>query len=55
MNSENSKTYDSHLLSLKLADKINLKLSGRYCVELSNFSIYCTWKIIKYQIEKINL
>ena len=55
MNSENSKTYDSHLLSLKLADKINLKLSGRYCVELSNFSIYCTWKIIKNQIEKINL
>ena len=31
MNSENSKTSDSHTLSLNLSDKINLKISDK-CV-----------------------
>ena len=41
MNSENSKISYSHRLILKLADKINLKLSDRF-VALSNLSIYYT-------------
>ena len=46
MNSENSKTSDSHRLLLNLSDKINLKGSDEY-VALSNLSIYYTWKNIK--------
>ena len=46
MNSENSKTSDSHRLVLNLSDKINLKRSDEY-VALSNLSIYYTWKNIK--------
>ena len=46
MNSENSKTFDRHILLLYLADKINLKRSDKY-VALSNLSIYYTWKNIK--------
>ena len=46
MNSENSKTSDSHILLLNLIDKINLKRSHKY-VALSNLSIYYTWKNIK--------
>ena len=41
MNSENSKTSDSHRLLLNLSDKINLKRSDKY-VALSNLSIYYT-------------
>ena len=43
MNSENSKTSDTHRLLINLSDKINLKRSGKY-VALSNLSIYYTWK-----------
>ena len=39
MNSENSKTCDSHRLLLNLTDKINLKRSDKYAA-LSNLSIY---------------
>ena len=39
INSENSKTSDSHRLLLNLTDKVNQKRSGKY-VALSNFSIY---------------
>ena len=46
MNSENSKTFDSHRLLLNLTDKVKLKRSDNY-VALSNLSIYCTWKNIK--------
>ena len=46
MNSENSKTTDTHRLLLKLTDKINLKRTDIY-VTLSNLSIYNTWKNIK--------
>ena len=40
MNSENSKTSDPHR---PLLNKINLKRSDKY-VDLSNLSIYYTWK-----------
>ena len=46
VNSENSKTFDSHRLLLNLSDKINLKRSDKYVVR-SNLSIYDTWKNIK--------
>ena len=46
MNSNNSKTFDPHRLSLNLSDKRNLKTSDKY-VALSNLSIYYTWKSIK--------
>ena len=41
MNSENSKTFDSHRLLLNLANKRNLKRSDEYFA-LSNLSIYYT-------------
>ena len=41
MNSKNSKTFDTHRLLLKFADKINLQKSGKY-ITLSNLSIYYT-------------
>ena len=46
MNSENSKTSDPHRLLLNLSDKVNLKSSDKN-LDLSNFSIYYTWKNIK--------
>ena len=41
MNSENSKTYDSHRLLINLLDETNLKKSNRY-VALLNLSICYT-------------
>ena len=41
MNSENSKTSDSHRLLLNLTEKINLKRSDKY-IALLNLSIYFT-------------
>ena len=46
MDSENSKTSKPFRLLLNLADKLNLKRSGKY-VALSNRSMYYTWKNIK--------
>ena len=46
MNSENSKTSDSHRLLINLSDKISLKRNDKY-VALSNLSICYTWKNIK--------
>ena len=46
MNSENSKTSDSHIQLLNLSDKINLERKDIYVV-LSNLSIYHTWKNIR--------
>ena len=46
MNSENSRTSEYHVLTLKLTDKLDLK-RGQKTVVLSNLSIYYTWKIIK--------
>ena len=46
MNSENSKTSDSHSLLFNILDKINLKKNDKYAA-LSNFSIYYILKNIK--------
>ena len=43
MNSENSKTSKPHVLTLKLANKLDLRLG----IALSNLSIYYTWRNIK--------
>ena len=49
MNTENSKTNESHRLRLSLADKGNLKNPNKN-IALSNLSIYYTWKNIKSAI-----
>ena len=46
MNSKNSNSFDPHSLVFYLADKINLKKTGKYAA-LSNFSICYTWKNMK--------
>ena len=46
MNSENSKTSEPHVLTLKLTDKLYLR-RGEKNVALSNLSIYYAWKTIK--------
>ena len=46
MNSENSKTNESHRFKLDLADKLNLK-NPKKNIALVNLSIYYTWKNIK--------
>ena len=46
MNSENSKTSKPHVLTLKLTNKLDLRL-GEKVIALSNLSIHYTWKNIK--------
>ena len=46
MNSENSRTPKSHILILKLTNKLNLRI-GKKVIALSNLSICYTWKNIK--------
>ena len=46
MNSENSRTSEYHVLTLKLTDELDLR-RGQKTVALSNLSIYYTWKNIK--------
>ena len=46
MNSENSKTSKPHVLTLKLTDKLDLRLAKKV-IAISNLSIYYTWKNIK--------
>ena len=46
INSENSRTPMPHILTLKLANKLNLRF-GEKVIALSNLSIYYTWKNIK--------
>ena len=46
MNTENSKTSESHRLKLDLIDKLNLK-DPKKNMALANLSIYYTWKNIK--------
>ena len=41
MNSENSRTSKPHILILKLADKLDLRI-GKKVIALSNLSIYYT-------------
>ena len=56
MNSENSKTSDSHRLLLNLSDKINLKRKDKYFA-LSNLTISYTWKNVNksYKNNKFNI
>ena len=46
MNTENSKTSESHRFKLDLTDKLNLKNTNKY-MALANLSIFYTWKNIK--------
>ena len=46
INSENSRTLKPHILTLKLANKLDLRF-GEKVIALSNLSIYYTWKNIK--------
>ena len=46
MNTENSKTNESHRFKLDLTDKRNLKNPNKN-MALANLSIYYTWKNIK--------
>ena len=46
MNSENSKTSKSHVVILKLTDKLDLR-GGKKNIALSNLTIYYTWKNMK--------
>ena len=46
MNTEKSKTSKPHVLILKRANKLDLRMGGNV-VALSNVSIYYTWKNIK--------
>ena len=54
MNSENSKTSDSHRLLLNLKEKINLKRSDKY-IALLNLSIYFTWKNVEKSFKIISI
>ena len=45
-NSENSKTSQLHVLTLKLTNKLDLRIRQKV-IALSNLSIYYTWKNIK--------
>ena len=46
INSENSRTLNLHILTLKLTNKLDLRF-GEKVITLSNLSIYYTWKNIK--------
>ena len=46
MNSENSKNSESHVLILKLTNKLDLRI-GKKVIVVSNLSIYYTWKNIQ--------
>ena len=50
MNSENRRTSEYNVLTLKLIDKLDLR-RGQKTVALSNLSIYYTWKNIKKLIQ----
>ena len=46
MNSENSKASETHILILKLTDKLDFRRAKKI-IALSNLSIYYTWKNMK--------
>ena len=46
MNSENSRTPKPHILTLKLANKLDLRFDEKV-IALANLSTYHTWKNIK--------
>ena len=47
MNSENSRTSEYHVLTLKLTNKLDLRRGNKSIALLLNLSIYHTWKNIK--------
>ena len=51
MNTENSKTNESHIFKLDLTNKLNLKTSKKN-MALVSLSIYYTWKNIKSEYNK---
>ena len=53
MNTENSKTNESHRFRLTLADKPNLKDPDKN-MPLANLSIFYTWKNIKFAYNNNN-
>ena len=53
INTENSKTNESHRFKLNLSDKLNLKNPNKN-MALANLSIYYTWKNIKSEYKNIN-
>ena len=54
MNTENSKTNETHKFRLTLADKLNLNNPDKN-MALANLSMYLTWKNIRSEYKKINL
>ena len=54
MNWENSKTFEPHVLMLKLTNKLDIRI-GEKIIALSNLSIYYTWKSIKSSYNNDNL
>ena len=54
VNSENSKTNESHRFRLDLTDKLNLK-NPKKNMALANLSIYYTWKNIKTEYSNSRL
>ena len=56
INSDNSKTSDSHRLLLNPSDQLDLRRGDEYVV-LSNLSIYYEWKDIKksYKNNKLKI
>ena len=51
MNSENSKISEPHVLTLKLTNKLDLRI-GEKIIAISSLSIYYTWKNIKSSYNK---
>ena len=54
MNTENSKTNESHKFVLSLSQRLDLRSSDKH-VALQNLSIYYTWKNIRKQYKNNNL
>ena len=56
MSSENSKTSETHVLILKLTNKLDLRIYEKD-IALSNLSIYYKWKNVKsaYNNNKFNI
>ena len=51
INSENSRTLKSHILILKLINKLDLRF-GENVIALLNLSIYYTWKNINKHMQQ---
>ena len=51
MNSENSKICKPHVLTLKLTNKLDLRIGGKV-IALSNLRIYYTWRNMKSSYNK---